>query len=960
MGGPIPNEESRWHDLMLADEFAEKTWTRWANEARLERKQLDNVRFSYAERREKWRRSQSAELAPPADLGLASARPGEHAIERSLRQWGFLQQEISRFTQRCLISLAQSHDLQAEVRERRAALERKLAIESYPEALPIDMEIPAKEPRPARPATPRRPLMEILLDPRNIQWLLALGGSLMVVGLVILVWVNKFFTPPVVAVSLGLVNIALLGGGWWVLRQTRYRLAGRAMTLLACLVMPLNLWYYHVNDLVTIDGHLWVAALVISLLYAASALVLRDELFVFVAVSGVTLTGLLILADLPPSPQRFWEIASPATLLVVLGLASIHAERVFPEQEGPFSRKRFGLAFFWSGHALLAAGLLLVLGAQIAGDWLYQPVFKHFYDRWHATPSPIVSELRLLAIGLVIAGAYAYVYSDLVVRRAAVYLYLAAFTLLWAQILVLEQLGLNLGPSAWITVLASTALGVHLVYQTVVSQSRATRALPVLGVILGLAANVLGVVACLRAISLDLRSIWQTQPPSWHFTGSMALTAVACRFGAFVYRRSDPHLTAVSLFSTAAAVLVGATAFLAVIGLDTWEKHAPILMLIPIAYLVVAQFYRGRTEEQPLVWISYTATGVMLIASVASALQGFTHIVEGQPLNLALALFCAEAAGFFGITAVYRRHESAVHLCAALACGAVWQLMTYLGWPGEYYTLTFALVGLGMLIGYRFAVLERFAIGRMADAAFQSANTLLSLSFLAATFMGLSRLAADKLSWSLMGLCLGLTLVSLVAVALVRQTHWRRWYVATTIGLGLLTFLVVQALSILSPWQKLEIFCVVAGMLLLIVGHVGWYREQDRQSDLVSVSLFLGSLLAGLPLAVAALVDRSQDHFRPLNEIGFLAVSVLLLCTGFLFQLRSTTLIGAALTVLYFITLLVYVPWNRLSALAIFITVSGGLLFGTGLLLSFYRDRLLQLPDKVKRREGLFRVLNWR
>ena len=28
-------------------------------------------------------------------------------------------------------------------------------------------------------------------------------------------------------------------------------LAGRALTLLACLVMPLNLWFYHANDLVT-------------------------------------------------------------------------------------------------------------------------------------------------------------------------------------------------------------------------------------------------------------------------------------------------------------------------------------------------------------------------------------------------------------------------------------------------------------------------------------------------------------------------------------------------------------------------------------------------------------------------------------------------------------------------------------------------------------------------------------
>ena len=31
-----------------------------------------------------------------------------------------------------------------------------------------------------------------------------------------------------------------------------------------------------------------------------------------------------------------------------------------------------------------------------------------------------------------------------------------------------------------------------------------------------------------------------------------------------------------------------------------------------------------------------------------------------------------------------------------------------------------------------------------------------------------------------------------------------------------------------------------------------------------------------------------------------------------------------------------------------------------GLLLSLYRESLLKLPEKIKRREGLFKVLTWR
>lgn len=66
-------------------------------------------------------------------------------------------------------------------------------------------------PEVAKPRAPRRDLLQIFLDPRNIQMLLAFGGTLMVVGLVILLWINEFFTPPVVAMGLGVINAGLLG-----------------------------------------------------------------------------------------------------------------------------------------------------------------------------------------------------------------------------------------------------------------------------------------------------------------------------------------------------------------------------------------------------------------------------------------------------------------------------------------------------------------------------------------------------------------------------------------------------------------------------------------------------------------------------------------------------------------------------------------------------------------------------
>ncbi len=284
----------------------------------------------------------------------------------------------------------------------------------------------------------------------------------MVVGLVILLWLNDVFTPPVLAIVLALSNIALLSGGLATIRFSRYQLAGKALSLLSCLVMPLNLWYLHANDLITIDGHLWMCAVLISVFYGFAAVILKDELFVYVFSAGVTMTGLLILSDLPPSPQKFWEIASPATLLVVLGLIGIHLERAFKVGEGPFNRGRFGMAFFWSGQVQLAAGLLLVLGAQIAGNWLYPFGFKSIYASLQATPSPICGELRWLALGLVAAGTYAYAWSDLVVRKKGVFLHIAAFMLLWLEVLVVQILDLQIGVDAIIAVLAVTSLLSHV------------------------------------------------------------------------------------------------------------------------------------------------------------------------------------------------------------------------------------------------------------------------------------------------------------------------------------------------------------------------------------------------------------------------------------------------------------------------------------------------------------------
>ena len=1008
MSASSAGNDLRWIALLETMEFAENCFVQWRSTGKISKGQEDEWVTSLRTRADNYRQQAAANAVMPPVAGLITPQAGETPSVRAFRFWTFVDHELRVLTSQGKLSLAQSHTLQTETKERLLALRRRLvqdgiAVEAVtadaaettsapqrPTSGPAGSEAANERPQLEAaagsgaatqpkaegletfaaivdsPARPRRNILEILLDPHSIQRLLALGGALMVVGLVILLWLHEWFTPERMAVVMGLVNVAVLAVGLSTIRFTRYQMAGEALTLLSCLVMPLNLWYYHTHNLITIDGHLWIAAVIISALYAASAIVLKDEMFVYVFSAGVAMTGLLILADWPPSPQKFWEIASPATLLVVLGMLAIHVERAFAVPEGPFSRERFGLAFFRSGHVLLAAGLLMVFGAQLAGDWMYDIWFQPLYAAWQATPSPICGELRWLAFVLVLAGTYTYVYSDLVVRRHGVYVHIAACTLLWAELLGVQMLHLKLGIDAIIAVLAVTSLAVNIAQATVTSDKQFTRAFPVFGLLLGLVPVVLGTMVYFQ--HLGPRAVWADQPPKWSYVGAMVLAAVASRVGAHVYRHSAKWLTTSYFFATGASTMVAAVAALAALGFETWQEHAPILMLIPIAYLVAAKLYRDRSPAEPLVWVAHAATIVMLASSLTSAFEGFTRIVEGRLLNLSLAGFFAEAAVFYGLATVFRKQPLFVHLATLMASCAVWQVLTYFGVSTETYILAFAIVGLVLLIGYRLSLWEQTAAAPLAEAAFQAANTLLSLAFVSSVFHSLGRISSDSdwvqtaaaLPWSFVGFCAAMFAISLLAVAITQHAAWRRWYVVTTVGEGAVTLLALHKLIDLSPWQQMEVFSVAVGLFLLVVGYLGWYREQDRESDVVSMSLLFGSLLASVPLAIATWIDRGHDKFLIANELGFLFVSVLLLATGMMCQLKATTLVGSTMTSLYFVTLLLFVPWRELNTVATAITIGGGVIFGSGLLLAFYRDRLLSLPDRIKQHEGVFRFLNWR
>jgi hypothetical protein len=952
------------------------------------------------------------------ECGAPLADPGV----RSLRYLQYLFNELTQAEESGWLTLRQSHEFLADVNERIAALQRKLERDRAPFVIPVvEDDEPAPRPKrrrrryeeeePEDEAVPRRSFLEVMLDPHSIRWMLAAGGALIVLGGVIwLASLGILDNPLFIAIILGTGNAALLGGGYALILYTRHDNAGRALTLLACLVMPLNLWFYDSHFL---NSHLWVAGVFCCIIYTASALLLKDSLFVYVLVAGVTLTGLLLLAQF----NHFGEVLAPTTLLIVLGLICLHVERAFPpaplppeeetsivtplsegeaspddptapavlpveEVRYPFSRERFGMAFYWCSVTLFAVGLLLLLGAQLVG-WMHREIFPHH------EPFDVVRTVRLpWTLALVLAGTYAFLYSDLVVRKIGVYIYLAGITILWAEIQILVLTDLANVQAVVIIALALTALAVNLFQISFESAHPFLRRIAPLGLVISVIPVAYGVMLHFRATN-NVLNRFVPYEIGWAHVMAMAVTALACRAGAFLYRHRLREASIFYFFLTAIATLLFAAGLAWMIGVKAWEAQAPLVTLIPILYLIAAYLYRGHTPENPLTWAAHGAVGLLIFFSLWVALGITPQVqavvpVQGRALNLLLALFCVECAAFYGLAAFLRRTNWTIYLATVMLCGAIWQFLKFFETPDEFYTLAFALPGFALLIIYRFGVFEKFELAGLERTTFQSANALTTLGFVSGALLSLSRNFMRNVDlarldaagdWhgpvqTILVLLIFLTLISIASAALVQHQVWRRVHIVLSIINGLLVLLTIHRLSILSHWQQLEIFAVIAGLVIVGFAYVGWYYESERTSDLVTMGFVLGSLAVVMPPLIAVIVYRIQgsinrdpDAYKTgPDDAALIVFSIVLFASGIFCRIKATTLVGIIAFAIYFLVVLIGLHRHLREAwiIGIYLVLGGALLFGSGLFLSLYRDWLLALPARVRRREGIFRFFDWR
>ncbi len=828
--------------------------------------------------------------------------------------------------------------------------------------------------RPKPPGTPRKKIslnamFETLLDPRSIQYMLILGGGLLVLGVVIwLVSLGIFANPIVLAIAMGIGTLAVLGGGWTLTLKTRFQIAGQALTFLGCVIAPLNLWFYHAQSLVMLDNHLWVAGLACCLIYVATVTVLRDPLFMYAVEFGVTLTALLLLADL----QFLSDTTFLCTFLTALGLFSIHLERAFsPDDKEIFNRRRFGLPLFWSGHVQLASGLLILLGTQICG-WMFEPSRFLFGVSWAGNS---LSNSALMSGGLWLAGTYAYLYSDLVVRRIGVYTYLAAFCLIIAEVTIV---GSHLQTEGVIAVLALTALVANLFQDSVRKTSeRLGRTTIPLALGMSVLPVVMGISIHLRATSPLAGILFQPVTTSWTFVVALVLVAVCNRVAAYLFRNRDQKTSAIYLFLSAGSLIVAAAGLLREMAIIEWTQQAPILMIIPVGYLIASRLWRGQSLERPLVWIAHTSAAFILLHGLLATVDTLGEAlrpVQGHFNNLLLGLLFCEATLFYVLAGIFRTRSVNIYLASAMACAAVWQLAGYWGQiDAPYYAIVYGglgMIGLGLgrLLGLQSVAVydshgERgLSLRGRGLALFQSGNGILVIALLSAALQGLSQLAVQSVSTLTLTALLLTTLMSFAAIVVVPAGNWRRLYWTSSAILTALSLLSLNILIQLNTWQKLEIICVGLGTVLIVSSYVRRFLEADNEiDDAVTMGLWVGSLLVTGPLLIALgyyRFNQGQIHWQ--EEVTIILATILMLVTGYSWRVKSTTLAGGATLFVYLAVTIGQLAYQPQIATGVYLAVGGGLVFLSGLVLSIYREQLLELPDRIARREGVFQVIGWR
>ncbi|MEE8308419.1 MAG: hypothetical protein V3R81_14220 [Gammaproteobacteria bacterium] len=782
--------------------------------------------------------------------------------------------------------------------------------------------------------------LAILTDPRNIQWLFALGGTFVVVGVLIWLGSQKVFENPwVQAAALGAGTLSALIAGWLMFLFSRYRLGARALVILGSVLLPINPWFYLESGLAANLTHLWIAGLMATVIYAVVAYTFRESVFVYVSIVGATVTVLWALLE-----EAGVKEVTPDTLVYVLiacSLLYLAAERAFPsDAESPFSRQRFGMPFYWCAMAGITLALLITYGLGVAA-WVA--------DYFRAATVDVIDTSTTAVISFIGAGAY--LYGGVVVRRKGIYVYLSAIALLGGEVALAALI--RPSPETIMIAMAVTSL-----IATVIARYSELLARP-----MSLFSTLVSVAALMIALFLALSAtssltIFAPREASWYLVLAVLVVGASCRTAAALLPSRHERLIVSHFFLWSISLVIAAAVLLRTLGLVTWETQAPFLALVPVGLLSAARAWHGKQPEDPLRWSAHTGLAFIILFVVINSIQNLERLipVTGQPHNLLLALVFIIAAVYGVLYAAFWARGRGIYLATVMACGAAWQFVAYTEVPGPYYPIAFAIMGL-VLLTYS-------AVGRsprLVEPALVSGNALVGVSLIAAALLAVARLGvgSPELASTVWPLVFT-TLASAVAAWTLRRVAVYRFYFVMMFIMGALTAFTIASVRELTGWQVMEGFLVLCGLVLIVQGLYGMGRETDRRKDHVTSCLWLGGLLCLVPLFVAMVYWRLTGHLSVVDEVALFFIAAAITTLGFFLRIKSATVIGGAILIGHVGVLVFTMRFWDLVPVGAYLMLGGIAIFGSALILSVKRDRIVEIPRRYRERQGFFKVLAWR
>jgi hypothetical protein len=282
-----------------------------------------------------------AEVSPALKFCSSCGSQLAETTAQEIRSLNYLLSELARWETGGIVHPEQANTLRESYERRREELRAQLTAngtEAKPSQPSPETKTPLRPPQPQQPKPsaviprepqkPARTLLETLADPHTIRLLLYTGAAMLVVGVVI--WLRdvlylKLQEPIVQATLLATGTIAVTISGWLTILRTRLLLTGRALTLIGSLLVPVNFWFLVRSGLINNNGRAWIVCAFCALLYAHTAALLREKLYVYLASVATIATAWTIIYRIEPEAFGLYALS-----LMIVSLIFLHLSRLFP------------------------------------------------------------------------------------------------------------------------------------------------------------------------------------------------------------------------------------------------------------------------------------------------------------------------------------------------------------------------------------------------------------------------------------------------------------------------------------------------------------------------------------------------------------------------------------------------------------------------------------------------------